>query len=121
MILVSFAPYPKRVCDLLSAFKTQVGPTQHQQGRDQPWREIRQQQTGGQQEDQLVLQRPFGDAPDDRQFAVGLEAADVFRGHGGVVDDSTRGFGAGLGGLAEHIIHAGRGHFCNRCYIIQQG
>ena len=110
----------QHVKNLFCALKTQISATDHQQRGDGLWREILQRQQARQQNDQLVLQRSFGNAVDDRQFAVCLKAMHVFGRHSRVINDHTCGFHARFASRRRDIVDRRRRHFGNRRHIIQQ-
>ena len=104
---------------LFRPFETQICPADHQQGRNRAGGKAGQQQGQRKQNDDLVEQRPFGDAPDDRQFALCLKTRHIFGCDGRVVNDHACGLGAGLGRRPGDIVNRGGGDFCNRRHIIQ--
>ena len=111
----------ERMGNFFRPLETEIRPTKHQQRRNQPRREIRQQKRRGQQDDELVLDRPLGDLPDDRQFPLGFEPMHIFRRHRRVVDHSPRRLGTGLGCPRRHVVNRRRRDLGNSCHIIQQG
>ena len=105
---------------LFRALETQIGPAQHQKRRHRQRQEPGQEHQPRQEHDQLVLERALGDAPDDRQLAVGLEPRDISWRHGGVVDHHARRLGPGLGRRRRNVVNRGRRHLGNRRDIVQQ-
>ncbi len=107
------------VVHLLVALEGEVEPAQHQQRGDGLRQEGAEQQRGGKQEQQLVLQRADGDAPDDGQLALCGEARDVARGHGRVVDDDAGRLGARLHRLRSRVIERCRRQLGQRHDVVQ--
>ena len=64
--LIAIGAVAHRLDQLLSAFKTEVSTANHQQRRDGPREECAQQKRCGQDEQQLVLERPPRDPCNDR-------------------------------------------------------
>ena len=106
---------------LLVALEGKVEPAEHQERRDRLRQEGAEQQRGGQEEQQLVLQRADGDAPDDRQLALGGEAGDVARRHRRIVDDDAGRLGARLHRLRRGVIERRRRELGQRHHVVQQG
>jgi len=104
---------------LLIALETQIQRAGHQDRRQQPRGENRQQQPGRKQIEHLVFERPPGDASDDRQFALGCEADDIARRHRRVVDDDAGSLGAGLGRLSGRIIERDRCQLGQRHDVVE--
>ena len=90
---------------LFRALKTQISPANHQQWCDHLGGKIVQRQQSGQQDDQLVFQRPLGNAVNDRQFAFCLKAVHVFGRDGGIVDNHTCRLHSGLAGRRCNVIY----------------
>ncbi|MNV68649.1 hypothetical protein D3C71_1615160 [compost metagenome] len=105
---------------LLRTFKAEIDPADHQQWRDQPRREISQDEADRQEKDQLVLQGTKRNFADDRQFAGRGQADDICRGDSCVIDNDTRRLDAGFGGLRCDVIDRRSGSLCNCCNIIKQ-
>jgi hypothetical protein len=105
---------------LLSALVTQVGGADHQDRREQPRHELTEQQRGGKDEQQLVAQGSDGDPLDHRQLALGGNAVDVLRGHSGVVDHDTRGFGGRASGCRADVVDGGGREPCQRRNVIEE-
>src|SRR5262245_25042829 len=102
-VLAEAAPY------LLGALVAEIRRADHQDRRQQPRRELTEQQSGGQDEQQLVAQRSDRDPLDDRQLALGGDAVHVLRRHRGVVDDDSGGLGGrASGGGADVVDRCGR-------------
>ena len=95
--------------DLVGALVGEERATEDEDHRQQARQELPEQHGRGQDEEQLVAQRPDGDLLDDRQLAVGRGPVEVLRRHGGVVDDHARGLGAGPARGGADVVHAGGG------------
>ncbi len=108
------------VPDLLRPFEAEIGAAQHQDRRDRPRGERREQQGRRQQDDDLVEQRPFGDLPDDGNLAAGRKAVRVFRRHGGVVDDGSGRLGGCLDRLPEDVVNGGGGNLGDGRHVVQK-
>ena len=94
----------QEVIDLLGTLVTEIGAAKHQQGRDRPRQEVAQSKGGGQEEQELVPDRPPGDLEDDGQFAVGRKTLNIAGRHRRIVDDGASGLGACLHGHPRHVI-----------------
>ena len=79
-----------------------------------------EQQRHREDEEQLVAQRAEGDLLDDRQLAVGGEAAHVGRRDRGVVDDDARRLHARPTGGHPDVVDRGRGQLGQRRDVIEQ-
>ena len=106
---------------LLGAFIGEIGAADHQQPGDRPRREGREEERGGEQDQQLVADAAERDLADDRQLAVGAEADDIIGGDGGIVDDDPRGLGAGLDGGGADVVERRRRELGERRDVVEQG
>ena len=108
------------VVDLLRPLETEIQPAHHQKDRDRGGQEGRQEEKPRQEDHDLVADRALGDFPDDRQFPLCRKAADIFRGHGRVVDQDAHGLATDLGRRPRNVIHRRRRHLRDRRDIVQK-
>ena len=94
--------------DLLCRFESKIGAADHQQRNDQGQIEAvfqpNQKQGCGKQEQELVLERPGGDFPNDRKFALRGQSYNVAGGYRRIVDDDAGRLRAGLARCAGDIV-----------------
>jgi hypothetical protein len=74
---------------LVRSLVAEVGAADHEDDLDEGGGDRAQHERDREDEEQLVPERPDGDALDDRELALGCEALDVGRGHRGVVHDDA--------------------------------
>ena len=106
--------------DLLGALVAEVGGAEHQDRRHQPRHELAEQQGRGQDEQQLVAQRPDGDPLDHRQFAVGGDPVHVLRSHRGVVDDDACRLGGRPPGRSADVVDRRRRQLRQRRDVVEK-
>ena len=106
---------------LLGALEAQIGGSEHEQWRDRPGQQSAQRQSRGEQDEQLVLQRPLGDPGDDRKLAIGGETGDVARSHRGIVDHHACRLGAGAAGRGADIVDRRGGELGDDGDVVEQG
>ena len=82
--------------------------------------ELAEEQRRGEDEQQLVAQRPDRDLADDRDLAVGGDAVDVLRCDGGVVDDDAGGLDARPAGGRTDVVHRRRGETGERRDVVEE-
>ena len=95
------------VRQFLEPLEAQIGAAHHQERRDRPRRKGADQQRGRHQ-DGLVDQRALGHRPHHRQFAVGVDAADLLRVQGEVVAQHPGGLLGGDLGHHRNVVEQGR-------------
>jgi hypothetical protein len=101
------SPWPETFSQIFSApsLVAEVGAAEHEDRGQRPRGELAEDQGHGEDDQQLVAQRALGDAGDDAELALGLDALHVARGDRGVVDDDAHRLGAGPSGRAGHVVH----------------
>jgi hypothetical protein len=101
---------------LLGALEAEVSAADDEQPRQNPGREGGEQHRDRDDDQELVRERPEGDATHDRKLPCRREPLHVLRGDGRVVDHDACGLGRCLQRRAEDVIDDGEqtyGHACN--------
>ena len=119
LLVVAVLVMTEPVVDLLGTLEAEVRAAEHQDDLHEHRRDGAQDQGRGKDEQDLVAQRSRGDLADDRQLALGGEAANVCRRHGGVVDDDARRLHARAARRCAHVVHRRRGQLGERRDIIE--
>ena len=107
--------------EFFGGLEAEIGAAGHQQRRQRPGREGADHQRSGQEDEEFVLQRAYGDLADDRQLARGRKAHRVTRGHRGVVDHHASRLYAGPAGGGGHVVDRGRRHLGDGRDVVEKG
>ena len=107
------------VNDLVGAFVGQEAPAEHQDDLDHLRGDRTEQQGRRQNDEQLIAQRTDRNAPDDGQFTLGGEPANVGGGDRGVIDHHAGRLRAGLRRCRTDVVNRRRGQLRQRGDVIQ--